>query len=96
MPGDAEALVEAASRAVLKDGQGLEVLDPAIADACDALEAERCISIALECLQQVCRSMTLASFSSSVDAYLLITPAQHRERTASSENDWTKLRESIC
>ncbi|GAQ85586.1 L domain-like protein kinase superfamily [Klebsormidium nitens] len=52
-PGDAEALLEAASRAVLKDGQGLEVLDPAIADACDALEAERCISIALECLQQV-------------------------------------------
>ena len=48
----ADALVEAASRAVLNDGRGFELLDPAVADAFDALEAERCIGIALECLQQ--------------------------------------------
>lgn len=52
--GGAEAaLVDSASRAVLVDGRGLALVDPAVADAFDALEAERCISIALECLQQV-------------------------------------------
>jgi hypothetical protein len=48
-----EALVDHASRAVLADGRGLALVDAAVADAFDALEAERCISIALECLQQV-------------------------------------------
>jgi hypothetical protein len=45
--------VDAASRAVLADGRGLALVDQSVADAFDALEAERCISIALECLQQV-------------------------------------------